>query len=37
MREKLRGNIYFFDIDGTLFEYRYKDRLYFGECIELGH
>ena len=26
----------FFDVDGTLSEYRYKDRLYEGGCSELG-
>ena len=26
----------FFDVDGTLSEYRYEDKLYGGKCPELG-
>lgn len=36
MIEKLKEKYVFFDIDGTLSEYRFKDRLYGGECSELG-
>lgn len=36
MIEKLKDKYVFFDIDGTLSEYRYKDRLYSGECSEFG-
>lgn len=36
MIEKLKNKYVFFDIDGTLSEYRYKDRLYGGACNELG-
>ena len=36
MIEKLKEKYVFFDIDGTLSEYRYNDRLYGGECPELG-
>lgn len=28
--------MFFFDVDGTLSEYRYKDKLYGGACPELG-
>lgn len=36
MLEKLKGKYVFFDVDGTLSEYRYKDKLYGGACPELG-
>ena len=36
MFEKLKEKYVFFDVDGTLSEYRYKDRLYSGGCSELG-
>lgn len=36
MLEKLKGKYIFFDVDGTLSEYRYKDKLYGGVCPELG-
>ena len=36
MIEKLKEKYVFFDVDGTLSEYRYKDRLYGGGCSELG-
>lgn len=36
MLEKLKGKYIFFDIDGTLSEYRYNDKLYNGGCSELG-
>lgn len=36
MFEKLKGKYVFFDVDGTLSEYRYRDRLYGGGCSELG-
>ena len=36
MVEKLKDKYVFFDVDGTLSEYRYKDRLYAGGCSELG-
>ena len=36
MVEKLKNKYVFFDVDGTLSEYRYKDRLYGGGCSELG-
>ncbi len=36
MIEKLKDKYVFFDVDGTLSEYRYKDRLYGGGCSELG-
>lgn len=36
MIEKLEGKYIFFDVDGTLSEYRYKDILYGGKCPELG-
>lgn len=35
MIENLKDKYVFFDVDGTLFEYRYKDRLYGGRCSEL--
>ena len=36
MIEKLRNKYVFFDVDGTLSEYRYNDKLYGGGCSELG-
>lgn len=36
MLEKLKGKYVFFDVDGTLSEYRFKDKLYSGKCPELG-
>lgn len=36
MLDKLDGKYIFFDVDGTLSEYRYKDKLYGGECPEFG-
>lgn len=36
MLEKLKGKYVFFDVDGTLAEYRFKDKLYSGKCPELG-
>lgn len=36
MLERLKEKYVFFDVDGTLSEYRYNDRLYAGECPELG-
>lgn len=36
MIEKLKDKYVFFDVDGTLSEYRYKDILYGGRCSELG-
>ena len=36
MLEKLKNKYVFFDVDGTLSEYRYKDILYGGKCSELG-
>lgn len=36
MLEKLKNKYVFFDVDGTLSEYRYKDMLYGGRCTELG-
>lgn len=36
MIENLKGKYVFFDIDGTLSEYRYRDKIYGGECPELG-
>ena len=36
MIEKLNNKYVFFDVDGTLSEYRYNDRLYAGGCSELG-
>lgn len=35
MIEKLKDK-YFFDVDGTLSEYRYKDILYGGRCSEFN-
>lgn len=36
MLEKLKDKYVFFDIDGTLSEYRYNDKLYAGGCPEFG-
>ncbi len=36
MIEKLKDKYVFFDVDGTLSEYRYKDVLYGGRNLELG-
>lgn len=36
MVEKLKDKYVFFDVDGTLSEYRYNDRLYAGGSSELG-
>lgn len=36
MLNKLKDKYVFFDIDGTLSEYRYEDKLYGGKCPELG-
>lgn len=36
MIEKLNNKYVFFDVDGTLSEYRYNDKLYAGGCSELG-
>lgn len=36
MLERLKDKYVFFDIDGTLSEYRYDDKLYGGRCSELG-
>lgn len=36
MIDKLKNKYVFFDIDGTLSEYRYNDKVYGGECTELG-
>ena len=36
MLEKLKDKYVFFDVDGTLSEYRYNDKLYGGRCDELG-
>lgn len=36
MIEKLKNKYVFFDVDGTLSEYRYNDKLYGGRCPELG-
>lgn len=36
MIEKLREKYVFFDIDGTLSEYRFRNKLYGGGCPELG-
>ena len=36
MLEKLKDKYVFFDVDGTLSEYRYNDCLYSGRCPELG-
>ncbi len=34
--DKLNDKYVFFDVDGTLSEYRYNDRLYAGGCPEFG-
>lgn len=36
MIEKLKEKYVFFDVDGTLSEYRYDDKLYGGGCSLLG-
>lgn len=36
MLENLKEKYVFFDVDGTLSEYRFKDKLYGGRCPELG-
>ncbi len=36
MLERLKDSYIFFDIDGTLSEYRYNDKVYSGLCPELG-
>ena len=36
MENKLKNKYVFFDVDGTLSEYRYEDKLYGGGCSELG-
>lgn len=36
MLENLKEKYVFFDVDGTLSEYRFKDKLYGGGCPELG-
>ena len=36
MLERLKDKYVFFDVDGTLSEYRYNDKLYSGGCPELG-
>lgn len=36
MLEKLKDKYIFFDVDGTLSEYRFKDKLYGGGCPEFG-
>ena len=36
MIEKLKDKYVFFDVDGTLSEYRYNDSIYSGRCPELG-
>lgn len=36
MIDKLKNKYVFFDIDGTLSEYRYNDKLYAGGCPEFG-
>ena len=36
MLEKLKDKYVFFDVDGTLSEYRYNDKLYNGDRPELG-
>lgn len=36
MLEKLKGKYVFFDVDGTLLEYRYKDQVYASRRPELG-
>lgn len=36
MLNKLKNKYVFFDVDGTLSEYRYNDKLYAGGCQEFG-
>ena len=36
MLEKLKGKYVFFDVDGTLSEYRHRDQIYAVKCPELG-
>lgn len=36
MVEKLKEKYVFFDVDGTLSEYRHRDKIYGGRCPELG-
>ena len=36
MLENLKEKYVFFDVDGTLSEYRFKDQLYGGRCPKLG-
>lgn len=36
MLEKLKEKYVFFDVDGTLSEYRYNEQVYAGRCSELG-
>lgn len=36
MLKKLKEKYVFFDVDGTLSEYRFNDKLYSGGCPELG-
>lgn len=36
MLRKLKEKYVFFDVDGTLSEYRFNDKLYSGGCPELG-
>ena len=35
--EKLKNKYVFFDVDGTLGEYRYNDQIYAGRCPEFGN
>ena len=37
MLEKIKDKYVFFDVDGTLSEYRYNDKIYAGGCPELGN
>ena len=36
MTENLKNKYVFFDVDGTLAEYRYDNKIYGGRCSELG-
>lgn len=36
MEENLKNKYVFFDVDGTLAEYRYDNKIYGGRCSELG-
>ncbi len=36
MLKKLKDKYVFFDVDGTLSEYRFNDKLYEGRCAEFG-